>query len=244
MVQIVADSITKGGLRMTTVLATVYTVDYHIATQPRELVHSLHSDAYKDRLTSGGFHKILLSSGSWPSVTDYYMASDAKDVGSLGWDIRRALKGSKPKVLEHGMWHLPFVDDCCLEAAFVQAVNDIPKGMKLTLEQMVDNANLLAAKVSAVRCMRMEVSRIPQQRIVGIKSDLSLFHLTLEGRVTQQLFAEHQFTPDLSEGDRWLNPHLQGPPVGWVMLRPVLAWDGWRQMDTGTDNNGAKSAQG
>jgi hypothetical protein len=244
--EIVADSITPGGIRLTTIQMVVYTDDYHIVTQPRELVHSLHADAYKAGFVRGGFHKILLTSSSWGLVTDFYMASDLKRQPSLGWDIRKLLQKSKPRRLEHGMWHLPYIDDDDLTAAFEQAVNDVPKGMQLSLAQLVDNGNLLAAKVSAARCMRLEVDPSwPQtSRLVDIRRDLSLYHLAIDGRVTTQLFTEHQFTPDLVEDDRWLNPHLQGPPVGWVMLRPILSWDGWRKRDSGLDTDGAKRAQG
>jgi hypothetical protein len=229
MITVVADSITSGGLRLTTLEAVVYAEDYHLVTQPREVVHTLGLNV-GNNLMAAGFYKILLTSSNWRTVCDYFMATTSKRVGELGWAIRKALQESKPALLEHGMWHLPYVDAEDHQAAFRKALSDAPS-LGLTLATLADAGNTLAARASVWRCSQMDVQR-EGNRIADLNRDLALFSSEIESNVTRLFYAEHQFTPDLIEENRWLNFNLQGPPAGWIQYRHVLQWDGWRLRDS------------
>lgn len=132
------------------------------------------------------------------------------EIHELALQMRFAMNESRPKLLDLGEWHLPYVT---LEERNDSYFKDKPE---------------LLRKVSAARCCRVSYLK-HDGSAASIQDDLDLCK-KLAGAVPIHASPfEHQATPDekLKEAkfggfDGWTKPYLHGNLVGWIQYRKQI----------------------
>jgi thymidylate synthase ThyX len=152
------------------------------------------------------------------------------EIRALAEAMWRARGESKPKLLQPGEWHTPFVEEKDLDMLSGFMSYDEPR-ILLSVEQM-------AIRTSVARCARVSYESFETQRRSNPIEDLKLHDRLLSARPIHASPAEHQATPDeplltFSEGregyragiNRWVGfaHHEQhGNFVGWRQYRKML----------------------
>jgi hypothetical protein len=115
----------------------------------------------------------------------------------LATSIKLAMDFSKPKTVEPGMWHLPYVRD----------EERIPWGIEL----------------SVARCARVSYLT-HEQKVPSVEQDLALYQKLVKSVPLHASPCEHQATPDIRGDDYhlWRRGNLHGNFEGWVQFRKTL----------------------
>ena len=126
---------------------------------------------------------------------------------------------SRPKLLQLGEWHLPFIDFETWDAMWPD-----------TPDVMDEKANVI--KVSAARCARLSYTSFETGKRSTIEEDLALYARLIDSKPIHASPAEHQATPDKWYQDQvdpynrtldaWGTPHLHGNLPGWIQYRKLL----------------------
>lgn len=121
-------------------------------------------------------------------------------------------QNNKPKPLQPGWWHLPFMD--------------VPE-----YEGYAISAHPKYIKVSVARCARLSYASFETGKRSTVEEDLALYERLVGGKDGQALHAspaEHQATPDAifvgaeSFHRQWKYPKEHGNFVGWRQFRKML----------------------
>lgn len=147
---------------------------------------------------------------------------------ALAEEMWKAWNESKPKLLQPGEWHLPFIDDEDVDAMFMH-----PQG-HITPEEF----NIWATKVSVARCARLSYNSFETGKRSTIEEDLKLYDRLITSRPIHASPAEHQATPDTTETSifykelnnpesiigvkSWKNTNLHGNLLDWIQYRKTL----------------------
>jgi hypothetical protein len=121
---------------------------------------------------------------------------------------------SKPKLLQPGEWHLPFVDDSerliewTDQCPCFRGVSDPGRhtcGCQYNKDRM--------AKISVARCARVSYESFETGRRSTVEEDLKLYERLVGAQPMHASPAEHQATPD-----------------DWVQRHPIYSDDGMREV--------------
>lgn len=123
--------------------------------------------------------------------------------------MRKAQEDSKPKILQPGEWHLPFITE--------EERND-------SFFKMNENSEMLRM-MSAARTCRVSYNK-HDGGIPSVSEDLILFDKLVNGHRLHASPLEHQATPDVKQyvpGGRneWMCSHLHGNFDGWIQFRKI-----------------------
>lgn len=167
---------------------------------------------------------VVVTSTKWANFFALRDHPDAQpEIRALARTMKDAMKASKPRLLNHGEWHLPYVDSFRVgdRLLYVGENRDVlPEG--------------LAKKISVARCAR--VSYLTHDgRKPTIEEDLRLYDKLIRGNPIHASPFEHQATPDrlrrehegltVVEGEGysiWDRPHLHGNFHGWIQHRKMI----------------------
>lgn len=137
------------------------------------------------------------------------------EIQALAREMYRAQSESKPDLLRHGEWHLPYVtgDDEVEAWARVGSENE---------------AMSLLCRISSARCARVSYNRHDGQA-PSVEDDLKLFDRLAGSQPIHASPMEHQATPDImlhavngGAQAQWLCPELHGNLRGWRQFRKMI----------------------
>jgi hypothetical protein len=229
---VVADSISLGALRLTTIEVTFphYLLEY--VTSDSALVHTTPFVAdFEPCLEPFVGRKMLLTSGNWRVVLATYRGFNYPKMHALADKIDEALFKSVPRKLQPGEWHLPYVDEHDEPAAMAMVTDDYRRTpIALGPADLINVARYTTIRVSVARCA-LQMGSVTQANTKGrsINLELALFSKLAENYPTKRGYLEHQYTPDeVSEDLKWLNTCLQAQPEGWIQYRKVYVWEEWK----------------
>ncbi len=143
-------------------------------------------------------------------LRDHHMADPTID--ALAKVVKTSRAVSKPRTIQPGEWHLPYVTD---EDFATLGIED-------------------ARKVSAARCARTSYNNMTG-KLSSLDEDIALHDRLLVDQPIHASPAEHQATPDYlvdeptGYGRYWANEHLHGNLHGWCQYRKSLIGE---NMDT------------
>jgi thymidylate synthase ThyX len=151
----------------------------------------------------------LVSATQWENFYGLRIHDDAEPhMAELAQAMFTAQKGSLPKLLRPGEWHLPYVTD---EERGQYAGR--PDGLALLI------------KLSVARCAR--ISYQPFDGDASHAKEIERYDKLVGAQPVHASPAEHQATPDegTCDGDAvtWRNPLLHGNFIGWRQYRKTLS---------------------
>lgn len=159
---------------------------------------------------------VVVTGTEWDNFFSLRAHPDAQpEIQALAFEMLHAFKGSVPKVLVPGDWHLPYVADedwAVIKAAY-------PSDAEKQIE--------LAKKISAARCCRVSYLKHDGERAT-VEEELALCDRLAGARPIHASPFEHQATPDVltpsSRGKMavWKNPGLHGNLHGWIQYRKQI----------------------
>lgn len=164
--------------------------------------------------------KVVVTSTMWANffaLRDHEAAEP--HIGLLAKEMIRAFTESTPSELEHGGWHLPYVDSRSdeLEHAAIHCLEENPR-LGDNEEALMAEVLSVLAKVSVARCARTSYDNHDGSSPKLLK-DLQLFSDLMEKTPLHASPAEHQATPDRLIGPSWEHPYLWGNLHGWKQYR-------------------------
>lgn len=175
------------------------------------------------------YTEVVASSTSWETVLDQLLAAKDLDLQDLATSIKLQLTISKPRKLEPGEWHLPFITDEDVDASIWHVVNDNDVQIILT-DLLQTHCEHLLLKISVARCVQKSIGGRRNHVVERVKNDLVLFSSPDGSPLTNRPDAyDHQATPDVTDGEQWRLGHLHGNFVGWCQHRQIAKIDAWRQ---------------
>lgn len=204
--------------------------------------HGLHKQ-YANRLLTPHQHiKVLWTTVNWKNylrLRDHEDAQPEEQV--LSKAIRDALSNSKPKLLKHGEWHLPFIREEDWHLAEYEIVKKKGLGKKIDHNETLE----LLKNISASRCATLSYNNAD-----GSPSTFEKDLIRIKKLMVEPLHAspfEHQATPDkkirvdrrqvimseifpdtveeiidLGTRDEWEHPELHGNLKGFIQYRKTL----------------------
>lgn len=152
---------------------------------------------------------VLVTSTEWGNfvaLRDHEAADPTMAI--LGGMVHEELMQSKPRILEHGDWHMPFIDQ--------ETVEDCATGAT-DFEQITQRCLM----VSAARSARVSYNNFDGKRST-LDKDLELYEKLLLEAPLHASPAEHQFTPDVFIDGKWGQPDLHGNLTGVIQLRKTI----------------------
>lgn len=161
----------------------------------------LHKQTANRLLMPWQFMHVVVTSTDYGNFFELRCHEDAQpEIYAFACRMRQLMKLSKPKQLEHGEWHLPYIREDEREAWDEELLKD----------------------VSAARCCRVSYLNHQGQRST-VEKDLALCDRLVGSRPLHASPFEHQATPDIatSEGE-YLQPELHGNLNGWVQNRKLV----------------------
>lgn len=153
----------------------------------------------------------VISSTEWENFFELRIAEDAQpEMDALAMAVLSAMNASKPRLLKHGEWHLPFIMNEDVEMAVeAEQFGDVP-------------ALVLLRKLSVARCAR--VSYRPFDGNASWEREFERYGQLLRDRHWSPF--EHQATPDrrIDLGDQlvWENEEAHANFVGWRQHRHTV----------------------
>ncbi len=134
-------------------------------------------------------------------------------------------KESKPKLLQPGQWHLPFIElDIDGSSIYAASAN---------IDDFIDHQKT-AKKISAARCARLSYLSFETNKRSTIEEDLKLYQRLVGSNPIHASPCEHQATPDIKikqynshdgqlDYEGWQHPELSGNlGPGWIQFRKQL----------------------
>lgn len=166
---------------------------------------------------------VLVSATEWANflaLRDHHMAEP--HIAMLAREVKAALWGSEPELLQPGRWHRPYVTDDDIEKVWVDQFGG-NQGNNPDAERQ---AAEILTKVSVARCAR--ISYKPFDGNGSIEAEIARHDALVGAAPLHASPAEHQATPDqrrsngIGSYDGWLNAHEHGNFSGWRQYRKML----------------------
>ncbi len=219
---VVCDSISTGGLRVTTLELVFPVFMFEAVTRDSLLSHSSPMLGFGDiSTTSKGYKPLLATSGHWPSILDSWTAVQTGEMDKLRFAVSHAIKRSVPNKRDPGDWHLPYLDEVDSVAALSLVIGYCMRS-GMDLANVEGLAWTAVIRASAVRCSRMRGPIDSIARVEDLDQELDLFS-SLTGDTHRRFeYLEHQLAVDFSDDQRWLNTHLHGQSAGWIQHRKLF----------------------
>lgn len=172
----------------------------------------------------------IVTATEWDNFFALRCHPDAQpEIQKLAVLMREAREGSKPKELEPGQWHLPYVDAQIHddgEQSYTHWLTAPPKPGHFDLataeavgSQFIGLAQALQA--SSARCARVSYLTHDGQ-IPDLDKDIQLFERLVGSTPMHASPTEHQATPDTGSGQGATFPGTHGNLTGWCQLRKFL----------------------
>lgn len=163
------------------------------ATSLHEL--GLHKSICNRILEPWQMHRVIVTATEWDGFWEQRVSPLAQpEIRLLAERMLAAYNDSEPELVQHGGWHLPYIDDA--------TADEIAGGQDDPLPVM--------QAVSAARCAR--VSYLTHDGTRDFKKDLELFNKLVSARPGHWSPLEHVATPDPSN-------RAPGNLRGWRQLR-------------------------
>ena len=187
----------------------------------------------------------LVSATEWDNFFGLRLHKDAQpEMQALARAMWEARQGSVPVHLEHGQWHLPFIDDAA-RAGCRAAADHYHSGLSGARARTEATEHSLLRSVSVARCARLSyMSNVTDKRSM-VEEDLALYDRLVGAQPMHASPAEHQATPDGTqypltqdteychpdcpastrwrlEVAKWQHPDEHGNYRGWRQLRRML----------------------
>jgi hypothetical protein len=165
-----------------------------------------------------GYIDVLITSTNWANFFALRDEVGAQpEIDTLAKLIKTELANSKPKLLQPGEWHLPYIMDEDWKVISNYAITNYID----TPENHVE----LAKKISTARCARLSIA--PFDGDGSIERELKRYELLMESRPVHASPAEHIATPDkvvLQDGmpERWQFQSEHGNFNGWRQFRKQI----------------------
>lgn len=121
------------------------------------------------------------------------------EIQQLAQAMKEALDASAPKLLNHGEWHLPYIQD---EERDLQDLDTLKK-------------------ISAARCARVSYKTF-DGNVSTWGQDIELYDKLMGGDIKHSSPTEHQATPDKYQVYKWDCPQYHGNFTGWIQYRKTL----------------------
>jgi thymidylate synthase ThyX len=145
--------------------------------------------------------KVVVTSTDWANwfaLRDHPDADPTIEALAQAMDI--AMRESKPKTLQQGEWHLPYI-------------YEHERNLGVSIEQLL--------RSSAARCAR--VSYLNFDGSLNFNKDNKLFAQLVESKPVHASPTEHQATPDrIGLGNLWAAPEKHGNFFGWCQHRKMI----------------------
>lgn len=139
----------------------------------------------------------VVTSTEWENYFELRCHKDAQpEMRDLAEKIRYAMRYSKPKELNQGEWHMPFV----------------------TKEEKESDSVDLQLQKSTARAARASYLN-HDKTFPSEHQDVSLFNRLVSANPLHASPAEHQATPDKFDKKGWNNPRQHGNFEGWIQHR-------------------------
>jgi len=205
-------------------LAVWMSAAQHAAAHARKLAEiGCHKQIVNRVIEPFSFINTVVTSTEWENWYGLRVHEDAQpEIRILATEMLRVHRASKPKLLRHGEWHLPYVVDDDIVRATAWTVSKY--GERADANDLLAQA-LLA--VSTARCARVSYKAHDGSE-TSIGKDMELTDALVGAQPMHASPAEHQATPDErnSQGDlvypTWKFPELHGNFVGWKQHRKFL----------------------
>lgn len=221
--EIIKDSISKGGLRVTTIETVMTKDEFVLLLNDPDLTYSIGRGSDHRSQT----YSVLMTSGSWHSVIKRWRSTGS----SLVDTVDTLLFKSVPEVLLYGYWHLPFItEEDAKSAMYLTLKNRDILGVESPEAALVESVRLLT-RVSTARCARIWHPRY------DVISPLEAFAMELDYYADMEdenfpqlgIYQEHVQCVDYISDDakHWLNPNLHGKFKGWITYRLVAPVESW-----------------
>lgn len=148
---------------------------------------------------------VVVTATEWDNFFNLRIHSDAQpEIHKLAIEMRDAMRGSEPQLLELGVWHLPYILD--------------------EEHYHYDEDSLI--KASVARCARVSY-KTHDGLPTTVEQDIDLYYKLVGSVPLHASPAEHQATPDMTleradGSEYWLHREKHGNLVGWIQYRKLL----------------------
>lgn len=139
----------------------------------------------------------------------HYMAQP--EICELAMKMLEAYNSNTPETLEDGMWHLPFVDDKCMQ--------EVKDKFEVSCLQDSEEAVAVAIKRSVARCARVSYMN-HDGTTTTIDDDIKLYDRLLGSAPVHASPAEHQAQAGILAEDSH-----SGNLRGWLQFRKTLDYE-------------------
>lgn len=160
-----------------------------------------HKQLVNRMIENHGHIKVIITATEWSNFFKLRTSKKAMpEIQELAWACYEALGKTKPVLLDHGEWHLPFVTE------------EEKKGY--TIERCLE--------MSAARCARVSYQTFDGRPASPIHDTELAMNLLKDGHMSP---FEHQATPDRRIGKKpkkWEHPEMHGSLKGWIQNRKQL----------------------
>ncbi len=142
------------------------------------------------------------------------------EIKVLAENMWRVYNESRPKALQPGEWHLPYIDEEDEE------LSTAIMNYHLQYGTYIDELNI---KCSVARCARVSYLSFETGRKPTLEEDLKLYDRLMGAQPLHASPAEHQATPDdwradglIGHREYWCHPDQHGNFSGWRQYRKML----------------------
>ena len=168
-----------------------------------------------------GYIDVLVTSTCWANWDALRMDEAAQgEIRLLATKMWEARVASRPRLLQPGQWHLPYVSD--EEVGEYGGLTDPTRTLR---------------KLSVARCARLSIR--PFDGNDSLEAELKRYERLMVARPVHASPAEHQATPDKLTGNdewrlMWESPEDHGNFIGWIQHRKLIlgeaVWDNFVPM--------------
>lgn len=221
--RVILDSMSPGHIRLTTVVATFPHMLFEDLIVHRELSYTPATRIREIRPDPLSMRTVLLTSTQWQTVIRRLLNTGPAggSMTELAVRINDAIAISRPTVLIHTEWHLPFINDADADFATAHLLADY-KALAFDSSCWGARGLRLLQMVSVARCLS-PLRDLNNRSLKDFNQDLALFSRFSEHDANALITgSEHQATPDYADDRNWLNPHLHGNLTGWCQYRHVV----------------------
>ena len=162
---------------------------------------------------------VVVSATEWENFFALRCHPDAQpEIQELANAIKEAISNSKPELVKHGYWHLPYI----IDDDWYNVVDYLKSGLCEGME--VYNAKIeYLIKCSVARCARVSYMT-HDMKVPTIEEDLKLYNRLVGSQPIHASPCEHQATPDkrFNNEYEWAKPEKHGNFIGWIQNRKIL----------------------
>lgn len=169
----------------------------------------------------------VVSSTDWDNFFELRCHKDAQpEIQKLACMMFDALAKSKPALLQHGEWHLPYIEETDRQAVhhYVMESEEPPA---FASDEYHDLVFGYLKQISAARCCRVSYNKHDGTK-AAIEDDIALCDRLVGARPLHASPFEHQATPDVLDADgEWAHEAMHGNLHAWIQQRKEIELFTW-----------------